>query len=349
MFTNLHNVERHRHEMSTRVVPLYLQAYQTLRQDIFDPLTDVTIENNSTDPKAIFLLFNRTVCAAIQMTQILEQARSNSLDIVREVEASQFDIVRVVGEKEDEIRHFETEQNVTEIAVQAKVEQINMADQTIKDEEARSPSCRDLQELRERLTKYQSELKLQQDAKNNLEARLEKIGEEKKRVRSEYNEIQQQQNFTAVISTYMKQVAHHLQSLYTPSSELYSSGMALFTFEPWLPPLNSIYEEMVRNKVMKDLGFDLINQTTVDEIKTSLTTLNQTIEKLPRATVVQEQCRLGEFNETLIDEDYEDMNETLIDEDHEDVNGTLIDEDYEDVNENSVESTTEGKGFLSDE
>jgi hypothetical protein len=180
-------------------------------------------------------------------------------------------------------------------------------------------------------------LKLQQDAKNNLEARLEKIGEEKKRVRSEYNEIQQQQNFTAVISSYMKQVAHHLQSLYTPSSELYSSGMALFTFEPWLPPLNSIYEEMVRNKVMKDLGFDLINQTTVDEIKTSLTTLNQTIEKLPRATVVQEQCRLREFNETLIDEDYEDMNETL------------IDGDYEDVNENSVENTTEGKRFLSDE
>ncbi|CAF1410164.1 unnamed protein product, partial [Didymodactylos carnosus] len=158
--------------MSTRVVPLYHSAYATLQKDILQPLINVDTSKLGKNTTAVVLFYNRTVCAALQMSQALERAVNISHDIVDEAAQSVLDIVMAVARQREEIQDLKEKENVTQIQLVQKQEQAAVAEKAVQEEEAKGSRCRELEEFEARREKYRNELLTQQNDKVALDRQL---------------------------------------------------------------------------------------------------------------------------------------------------------------------------------
>ncbi|CAF1261224.1 unnamed protein product [Didymodactylos carnosus] len=281
--------------MSTRVVPLYHSAYATLQKDILQPLINVDTSKLGKNTTAVVLFYNRTVCAALQMSQALERAVNISHDIVDEAAQSVLDIVMAVARQREEIQDLKEKENVTQIQLVQKQEQAAVAEKAVQEEEAKGSRCRELEEFEARREKYRNELLTQQNDKVALDRQLTQYAAELDTMSLTLTDVEQQGNFTIIISKLMKDVAHHLGSVYTPTSILGNNLTVVLEFEPWLEPLNDVYQAMLNNNITKELEGGMVNKTVLQQIQLSMENIMEILPRIPMNTIGNTHCLLEEF------------------------------------------------------
>jgi len=146
--------------------------------------------------------------------------------------------------------------------------------------ERRGLAEQNLHQSRQRLHTHQQTLAAQQAQYNAAQAQLNAANTQLQTITSALNEQRTRQSLVTSLTTQLKGVEVHLNSVLGSSTVLQDEITQLIDFGLVIEPLNSTYHEMLKSNIMEPFGFE-ISADTSRQITANLKKLTEILPNMP--------------------------------------------------------------------
>ncbi|CAF0777897.1 unnamed protein product [Didymodactylos carnosus] len=292
-YTNI--LSEYRNRLSIDVVPTYRKAYEVLQTDIINPLLYADIDDLNRNNESTTLLVKKIEQGAKTLIQNLELTMNRSNQIRTEIDRILESNVNSVSSKEGFVREQETCVHQMNTIMQHIPDQLNFARSLMMEKENAAATARremgEAERQHDRLHSYRClwglfcsrrNIGSRMDmAKKRLDETQEQLMKQKSIVLDLESQEQSVQATNQNLRAQLKDVIQHISSFHSSSTVLRNALQTLIDFDLLIIPLNSIYDEMLKNHVMDPFENGLIEQGTIHEIKAKLDKLTIKLPDMP--------------------------------------------------------------------
>ncbi|CAF1358528.1 unnamed protein product [Didymodactylos carnosus] len=136
--------------------------------------------------------------------------------------------------------------------------------------------------------RYRQQLNDLQIQKTTFYAKLNNLNVRLERLRLIREEIKKEQSHTSMITVQLNKAVVHLGAMNGRSDTLVNVLKRMVEFVDVITPLNDVYDEMLKSKIMSEFPGGQISANTIQQVKTSVDQLSGILQIIPWVDIIED-------------------------------------------------------------